>query len=653
MQQNLHTELIDEIVDLLSADSEFLVEGKISKDRISNAALSMDPGLLSILSKSERARRLFCTEVDGTLIFDKIRFQKFILSKEFMPNNFTQFRIKWGLYNKRQDQYLADIDDIVLAWPYKDCVLEGGQDSDTTKRNEVFWSELLAPDQINRLFEPKALTNFKVVGADDIELAPSLLSKENNLVLKGNNLIALHSLKKRYAGEVDVIYIDPPYFFNKRKASDTFSYNSNFKFSSWLTFMKNRLEIAKVLLKDEKGIIFISTNEEGLNHLKVTCDEIFTVDKYISTFIWKKRAGGGNDSETVSLNHEYVLCYGSHNGLCKLPFDEKQLKKYKHKDTKFETHGPYTTKNLHDSSLRDSKGLHFDIECPDGTILRGDDFQWKCNKTTFEERELDDRIVFKEKKDGGWSVHYKIYLYENKGKLIWVDHNGIQNTEARGILKKKGIVPNAFLDTKKVGFNSAGTKELGELFPEVKSAFSYPKPVSLIKHLLTEMIETKDALVLDFFAGSGTTAHAVLAQNKEDGGNRKFILVEQMDYITSVTTERVKRAIEKYDFEDFFIYAEMEELNQQYVTKLKHSASRSSTLKVWEKMEQNAFLSYKIGDEIKADLTNLLDDEIKQSLLLILENNMLYLPLSEIEDITYEMSSEDISMNKMFYGDEV
>ena len=633
--------LMNDLITLLAGEPSFVINGKISKDVVVESALALDKTLLDLLTSDKEISKHFFKKSNNYLIFDKIKFQKFVLNKDFLPDNYTQFQINIGLAT--DDYYIKDDDRVVLNWPYKDCLLEGGQDSEDSKRSEVFWNEILAPNEITRLLKPKALTKIEKLGHEVDKATKIDLADNNNLIIKGNNLLALHTLKSRYGAKVDVIYIDPPYYFDETKGSDTFSYNSNFKLSTWLTFMKNRLEIARKLLS-KKGVLFISTNDEGVYHLKLICDEIFGTDKYITNFIWKKRAGGGNDSEGVAMDHEYILCYGNIEGLKKLEFNEEQLKKYKYQDSKFATHGPYSLKNLHDSSLQDSKGLHHDIECPDGSILLGKDYQWKCNKETFEERKADDRIVFTQDKNGKWRVEYKIYLYENKGQLIY-DENGK--------IIHKGIIPNALLEN--VASNSDGTKDLKILFPETKKVFSYPKPVKLIKHLL-KIVDNKNAIILDFFAGSGTTAHATLELNKDDGGRRLFVLVEQLDYVTTLTAERVKRAIKHYNFENCFIYAELAELNEVFVKKIKQSSTKPQLLAVWNSMLEKSFISYRfVGLKTIKDsyLENLEISDLKKLLLEVLDMNMLYVPLSEIEDADFKFDKKEIEFNKQFFGEDL
>ena len=631
--------LIDDLTALLATEPSYVIDGKIAKDIVVESALNLDTTLLDLLVSDQKMVRQFFKKSKDYLIFDKVKFQKFILNKDFLPNSYTQFQINIGL--STEEDYIKDDDRVVLNWPYKDCVLEGGQNSEDSKRNEIFWNEALAPDQITHLLKPKVLSAAQKFDEKGNKVKKINLSENNNLIIKGNNLLALHTLKSRYGSRVDVIYIDPPYYFDENKASDTFSYNSNFKLSTWLTFMKNRLEISKKLLS-VKGVIFISTNDEGVYYLKMLCDEVFGNDKYVTNFIWKKRAGGGNDSEGVAMDHEYILCYGNVAGLRKLEFNEEQLKKYEFKDSKLVTHGPYSLKNLHDSSLQDSKGLHHDIVCPDGSILFGKDYQWKCNKNTFDERYEDDRIVFLQDKTGKWRVQYKIYLYENKGQLIY-DENGR--------IMQKGIIPNAMLDS--VASNSDGTKDLKTLFPEVKKVFSYPKPVKLLKHLL-KIVDNKNAIVLDFFAGSGTTAHATLDLNKEDGGKRLFVLIEQMDYIETLTVERMKRAIKHFSYNSGFVYLELLELNQIFVSRIKKSSEKTQLLEIWQEMLEKAFIGFRASDSklLGAKTLGVLSvTDLKKFLLDTIDNNMLYVPVTEIEDSEYGIDSETYEYNKQFFGD--
>ncbi|MCJ7801013.1 MAG: site-specific DNA-methyltransferase, partial [Candidatus Marinimicrobia bacterium] len=279
-------------------------------------------------------------------------------------------------------------------------------------------------------------------------------------------------------------------------------------------------------------------------YLKVLCDNIFGREHFITNLIWRKKAGGANDSNDIAVEHEYILAYRKNkNGIYKIPLDAKTIASYKYDDEKIKTHGKYKIKDLNDPSLSDSSGLHYDINCPDGTILKASEHQWKCNIKTFKERLKDNRIIFKKVKDR-WKVYYKIYLYEQRCKLVY-DKDGNLIPRGRNL---SSILYN-------VALNKDGTTDIKNLFGGEKP-FSYPKPVKLLKTLIQSASKPGD-IVLDFFAGSGTTGQAVLELNQEYR-NRQFILIEQMDYINDVTVPRIVKSLDLYNSEDSFVYCELQ-----------------------------------------------------------------------------------------------
>lgn len=390
-----------------------------------------------------------------------------------------------------------------------------------------------------------------------------------NLYIEGDNLDVLKLLRETYLNKIKMIYIDPPYntghdfvyeddfatsaeeYLQASKSYDEqgnklFQNNdSNGRFhSDWLSMMYSRLKLAKDLLTDD-GVIFISIDDNEFENLKKIGNEIFSENNFVADIVWKKKAGGANDSIDIAVEHEYIVCYKKMiNGINKIQLSEERIKEYKFSDEKEETHGKYTLKNLNDKSLQDSKGLHFDIVCPDGTILYGKDNQWKCNEETFLQRLNDNRIVFNKKDDGTWTCNYKIYLNEEKGKLKY-DENGN--------IVKKGRNLSSIIDNV---LNRDGNNEIKLLFDAYP--FSYPKPSKLIKQLV-QCSTIKNSLIMDFFSGSATTAHAVMQLNADDGGNRKYICVQlpekcdekseafKLGYknICEIGKERIRRAGKK------------------------------------------------------------------------------------------------------------
>src|SRR5690606_36411408 len=200
--------LLDDLKGLLQQDEKLVVDGKLLKNKIIELALQLDPVLIKMLLSHESIKKHFFQDVEGVMVFDKINFQKFVSNKAFLPDSYTSFKNRIGLTD--DDEFIKENKDVVLSWPYKDCVLEGGQSRADAKRNEVFWNETLAPDEIDRLLQPKVLKNFKRYTSKKVEDV-SKLSANDNFLFKGNNLLTLHTLKSVYSGNIKLIYIDPPY----------------------------------------------------------------------------------------------------------------------------------------------------------------------------------------------------------------------------------------------------------------------------------------------------------------------------------------------------------------------------------------------------------------------------------------------------------
>lgn len=251
-------------------------------------------------------------------------------------------------------------------------------------------------------------------------------------------------------------------------------------------------------------------------------DEIFGPHNRIDTFVWQNNYGGGAKSNFIVHLHEYVLCFAKNIaavGKIELPPDDNILKYYKYRDEKYETRGPYRLQPLATTSMDDRPNLRYPL------IYNGQEVwpekQWFWSKDRALEAQENDELVFSER-NGKWTVNYKQYL------------NGADGTQRKS--KPYSIITGIY--------TQAGTKAIKEIMGNGK-AFDFPKPPDLVSHFI-QMITGESDLILDSFAGSGTTAHAVLNMNKADGGNRKFILVEMMDYADSITAERVKRVINGY-----------------------------------------------------------------------------------------------------------
>jgi len=259
----------DSLIALLKQDSRFFTEsGILLRNAVYEAAMQMDAELIKLLLTDDVIKAQFFTDIDGVLVFDKVGFGWVINNRQFLPDSYTRYKNKIGLADEHGD-LISQSGNVELVFPYKDCVLEGGQTKDDQKRSEIFYNVMLAPNEIDRMLYPKSFCNAKRYTADGMTRISELLSGDN-LVIKGNNLLSLSSLLAKYERSIKCIYIDVPY----NTGNDNFGYNDKFNHSSWLTFMKNRLELAHRLLRKD-GTIAISVDNYEIAYLLVLLDEIF------------------------------------------------------------------------------------------------------------------------------------------------------------------------------------------------------------------------------------------------------------------------------------------------------------------------------------------------------------------------------------------
>ncbi len=312
---------------LLKTNKAYVAEdGRLLRNKVAEAAATLDPGLLRLLLSDAEAKKRFFADVEGTAVFDKTAFGWVVENRAFLPDSFTRFKNRIGLTDAR-GEFLASSGDVVLSFPYKDCVLEGGQTKEDQKRSEVFYNRTLAPDEIDRLLDPKALCHAIRHDKDGSHPATSFDPAADNLVLKGNNLLALASLLPRYEGKVKLIYIDPPF----NTGNDSFNYNDSFSRSTWLVFMRNRLELAKQLLSQD-GNIFIHIDINQSHYLKVLCDEMFRKDNFVEEIIWAYGSpSGGRAATPKPVNvHDYLLHYAKDYNARKqnrvyIPYSQKYI----------------------------------------------------------------------------------------------------------------------------------------------------------------------------------------------------------------------------------------------------------------------------------------------------------------------------------------
>lgn len=635
----------DNVIEVLKQDSRFFTEeGELLRNAVYEAAMKMDAKLIKMLFENANTKIRFFTDVNGISVFDKVGFGWVINNREFLPDSYTRYKNKIGLTNGNDD-FIATSNDVELVFPYKDCVLEGGQTKDDQRRNEIFYNKTLAPDEVDRLFAPKLLTNARRFSTDGEE-AVSNISDTENIIVKGNNLLALHSLMAKYKGAVKCIYIDPPYFFRESKATDTFKYNSNFHLSSWLVFMKDRLRVAKQLLK-VGGTIWISISEDGMHYLKVMADEIFGTDHFIGTIPRRTRNGKSDVPFNLSQDFDWILVYTN------VPDDENVVGRHVER-TYYETDDypgrPWRIADLTSQQPASKRPNSFFTMVDPKTgkeYPASEKRTWAVTADTFDDYYNAGAIVFPD--DYDFLNISKPYARKFKddddkaGKLSAV----ISDFQIQDFLKA------LLYDCK----NMDGNAQIDVMFG--RDEFDYAKPENLLKTILEVATEEGD-LIMDFFLGSGTTcavAHKM---------NRRYIGIDQMDYIERLAVERLKNVIAgetggvsadvNWHGGGSFVYCELAKLNQKYADRIQTTTDEDTLVQIWAEMQETGFISSNVNpkniDMKAADFKDLSLDDKKKLLMELLDLNQLYINYCDIDDETFAVSDVDKTFTKSFYGED-
>ena len=600
-----------------SFDEQYVAEGLLKKDAIIVDLDNYKPELVEKILTNAILNETFTEDIAGATILKINDIIQMLEVDEYWSNSYTRYTNKIGL--AANNRYLDETTDVVLNFPYKDGILKAGMTKDDVSREdaeESFLNEIVAREEIDVLLDEKILKNAKKYDKNGSSPV-SEIKDTDNLIIKGNNLLALHSLKKRFAGKIKSIIIDPPYYFKKTKTSDAFNYNSNFKLSTWLVFMKNRLDVAKELLSDE-GLCIIIVGEEGYAQLKLLADNIFGGDKYIGTISWRKSDNQANIGEFAKVT-DYILIYKKSIGkLNKLPLTDKARKEYRYSDE----NGYFRRQILLDKT----RGKYnYELTTPTGKKLYG---PWM--KAIEEIERLD-----------------------NLGKIYWTRGGQEQPYGKLYLQDSEGQIPNDFWDNS-FGTNQRGAEEIRELFSGDR-LFDFPKPERLIYNLMKISSEEGD-IVLDFFMGSGTTqavAHKM---------NRQYIGIEQMDYIETVSIERLKKVIDgeqggisqdvAWSGGGSFIYAELMDKNATFIDAVLNSKHSDELKTIFDDMK--ATLDFHFRVDLQEVDQSIWDEDFemqKKILVKIIDKNQLYHNYSEIDDETIksQLSQSDYDFNKSFY----
>ncbi|WP_052768031.1 DNA methyltransferase [Brachyspira hyodysenteriae] len=572
-------------------------DGDLLISKIAEDARLYNSELIKFLFNDKRCKDYFFEKIDDVTIFKSEDFRMCINDARFLGNSFTKYGNKIGLITDRTVEKIMNEDYVVLSYPYKDCTLDGGMtktEAKRTNRKETMINNILFKEDIHKLKSPKAFKNFKKYSFENgkvKEETPTTIKGNENIIINGNNFAALCSLKEKFAGKIKLIYIDPPY----NTGSDTFSYNDNFNHSSWLVFMKDRLQLARELLSDD-GSIYINIDYNEVHYLKVLMDEIFGRDNFQREIIWRIGwiSGYKTSVNNYIRNHDTILFYSKTNNY---------------------------TFNKYYNTIND-----FVNRFNDKTL---DEIKIKLLKYNIPENELKEFIEFI--KYVGLPEKYP--LEDTWNSSIYDKLNSI------AVVSFSGEKISKLLNTEE---------------------FRSQKSEALLKRII-DVSSNENDIILDFFAGSGTTlavAHKM---------NRRYIGVEQIQEHFDICVERIKKVIEgensgisknvNWQGGGEFITFDIASYNADWAEKIKKIKDDKELKKIFEDMKDKSLINHRLQidyfenksfEDDKEFLS--LDLERKKEILLeLLDKNMFYVPFSEMKDKTFKLSDDDIKLSKQFY----
>jgi adenine-specific DNA-methyltransferase len=694
--------------EVLKTESSFLgsESGELNYIKVKDSADRIDEKLIALLADNQDLKAKFFSKIKDVYVFNINDF-KFFLDENKINNSYTKYANKIGL--SAGGDLLRCRSEVVLDFPFKDCFLEGGQSTEEgmdnyyeyeeekikknkqkkviepvgykkkqSKRKETFFNQILAHDEIDRLFDKKALVNWKRFAKDsgnegesvkEIKRDENGLIKEN-LIIKGNNLLALHSIKSEFAGKIKLIYIDPPYYFEKDKKEDAFAYNSNFKLSTWLTFMKNRFDVAKELMSDD-GVIYVQINDDGHGYLKLLLNDVFEGDNFINHISVKVKSSAGFKTVNKGLmeTSEYIYLYSKNKQksniknifietsydenyklIVKNPQDDMSKWVFSSIDEEIKTDEKF--KNLlnllKDRELKEfEKDIFLNLKSKyalnnSDKVFRYTAINTDAGKETLEakEKSIKDKKVYSVQTSKG-----KRYIHN--GQQITFYSSKLRNIDNAKVPTEQ--LTNIWNDIRWEGI----AKEGGVVLKKGK------KPERLLKRIL-DMSTSENDIVLDYHLGSGTTcavAHKM---------NRRYIGIEQLDYEENDSVDRLKNVIKgdnsgiskilNWKGGGDFIYCELAKWNEKAKEEIQGTKDLPALVKLFNTLYERYFLNYNVKikdfkEEIikEENFKKLSLDEQKRMFLTMLDLNQMYVNESEMVDKKYGISTEDQKLTKEFY----
>lgn len=577
--------IYDIVNEILIQNEEYVSEeGRLLKAKVYSDIMTMNPNLIDVLLENDEIKSKFFVKVNNSYVFDKQKFAWFIESKEFLPDSYTIYSNKIGLSS--DDKFLNQNKDVVLSFPFKDCILEGGQTKEDQKRKEIFFNEIIASDEISSMLAPKVLTNAKRYTKDKIEENIEF-TDDDNIIIKGNNLIGIASLIDKYEGRIKLIYIDPPY----NTGSDSFSYNDEFNRSSWLTFMKNRLEVAKKLLAPD-GAIYVQLDYHQVHYAKVLMDEIFGEENFQREIIW--RIGWLSGYKTIDKNwirnHDTILFYSKNKDFMKESFNKEYIKNEDFKE--------YISESVLSKKL----------------------MEYGLNKAQM--KEIANFINYKNRTDK--------YPIED----VW---NGNEYDDLNSIAI--------------VSFSGETVSKMLNPDDEVKGQ----KSEKLIERIINAHTKPGDIVLDFFGGTGTTGAVAHKMGRKyilfEQLDKHIDIMIRRLNKVIEGEQSGISKR-NNWTGGGSFIYCELMENSMELINKIKE-ADESSINSLKEKIYNDdricSFISQNDLKNADTEFKNMTLEEKKKALILIIDKNKLYVNLSDINDEEFKINSQDKKFTESFY----
>lgn len=663
LEETMETKLNHEIRTVLEKfDSKYIIDGIINKNQVIRDLDQYDAELVTEILTNEELKKRFTLNVAGATIIKFNDFIEVFEQDEYWQDSYTKYSKKIGL--TINGKFLDETSEVVLDFPYKDTVLKANmskEDNDKSdlKPDEPFLNEVIAQDEIDVLLDKKILANAKRYTREGIEEADTF--NNDNLIIKGNNLLGLHTIKEKFSKQIKMIYIDPPY----NTGNDSFEYNDKFNHSSWLVFMKNRLEIAYELLSDD-GIIAIQTDYHENSYIRILLDEIFGRKNYVSEIAVQMSTASGPKMANISSNipklKDSIIIFSKGDfKIIEQPY--KQKKKWDKEYSKIlinftkqdrELFNQYMSsynyeeaKKIIEKATLTTLSKEFKEESKNEDWKKANSWRIVADK---QNTGLDNLLANSEQFWNG-----DISLAKTKTgnlALFRTDKNFGDDTRVEIVFADKNLKEHTGDLWTDISTSGGFSAEGGVTFPTAK------KPERLLQRLIA-MFTKEEQIVLDFFMGSASTQAVAMKMN------RRFIGIEQMDYIDTVSTKRLMNVISgeqtgiskdvNWQGGGSFVYAELMEKNTGFIKEIINAQNMIELQVIFKRMMETADFDFRVNlvEIRKDDLWQQSLDDQKRILIKVIDKNQLYYNYSEIDDENVHdlISDNDYAFNKSFYAD--